>query len=157
PAQGSILRRQDYAPGRDYMNPFALMRRFNDEMDRHFWSRIWGSGDPTSANMSMWNPPIDVRERDGNIEVCAELPGINKEDVRVEATDEGLVIEGEKKQEIEKNEGGYHRTERSYGRFYRLVPLPEGANADQAKAEFRNGILQVRVPYSRPQQQAKGR
>src|SRR5579871_3542085 len=97
-SQSSIVRRQDYPPRDYYFNPFAMMRRFSDDMDRNFWSRIWG-GDSNS-----WNPPIDVRERNGNIEVCAELPGINKDDLKVEATDEGLVIQGEKKQEIEKDE-----------------------------------------------------
>jgi HSP20 family protein len=149
--QGSILRRQEYPPSRDYnFNPFAMMRRFSDEMDRNFWQRILGDA-------SAWNPAVEVRERNGNLEIDAELPGINKEDVKVEATNEGIVIEGEKKREFETTDGGYHRTERSYGHFYRVVALPEGAELDKARAEFRNGVLQIRVPFSRQQQQRRGR
>ena len=80
---------------------------------------------------------------------------MNKDDVKVECTDEGIVIEGEKKREHESKEGGFHRTERSYGHFYRMIPLPDGAQAENAKAEFRDGVLQVKVPI--PEGQRKSR
>jgi HSP20 family protein len=65
------------------------------------------------------------------------------------------VIEGEKKREQESEEGGWRRTERSYGRFYRMIPLPEGAEAEQAKADFKDGVLTVRAPLS--EQHRRGR
>jgi HSP20 family protein len=128
-----------------------MMRRLSEEMDRAFNSSF---GLSRSAE-GLWSPAVDVRERDGNLEIQAELPGLNKDDVRVECTDEGIIIEGEKKREQESNEGGWRRTERSYGHFYRMIPLPEGADPDKAKAEFKDGVLQVRVPIS--QETRKGR
>ena len=128
------------------MNPFSLMRRLTDEMDRWFEGR--GGGE-----IAQWSPAVEVRERNGNLEVVAELPGINQNDVKVEVTDEGLVIQGERKREHEEKREGYYRSERSYGHFYRLVPLPENASVDQARAEFRVGELRVSVPV--PEQQRK--
>lgn len=126
-------------------SPFELMRRFSEEMDRMFESMSpWRL--PARAGTAVWSPPIDIYERDGNLVVSAELPGLSKEDVKVEATPEGLILEGERKQEREERRGGVYRSERSYGRFYRMIPLPEDADIDQAKAQFTNGVLEVTVP-----------
>ncbi|HLK48530.1 MAG TPA: Hsp20/alpha crystallin family protein [Bryobacteraceae bacterium] len=116
------------------------MRRFTDEMDR------WFNEGREGGEMSMWSPSIDVRERDNSVVVSADLPGINKDEVKVEATDQGLCIRGERKQEQEEKREGYYRSERSYGSFCRVVPLPEGANLDQARAQFKDGVLEVTVP-----------
>lgn len=150
-SQRGISRREDYFPSRDIfsLNPFSMMRRLGEEMDRAFASSFGLT--PRFGDGSMWSPPIEVRERNHQLEIVAELPGLNKDDVRVELTDEGIIIEGEKKRETESEEGGIHRSERTYGRFYRMIPLPEGAKADQAKAEFKDGVLNVRVPLSENQ------
>jgi HSP20 family protein len=149
-----IQRREEYLPSRDIFgfSPFSMMRRLSDEMDRAFAS-TFGLGRTTGG--AGWMPPVEVRERDNNLEITAELPGMNKDDVKVECTDEGLIIEGEKKREKETTEGGFHRSERSYGHFYRVIPLPEGADADKAKAEFKDGVLRVQVPL--PEQRRKSR
>jgi HSP20 family protein len=146
--QRGVARRQDDYPSRDLFSfsPFSMMRRLSEEMDRAFGSNFGPSRG--FGEFGAWAPPVDVRERDGNVEIHAELPGLNKGDVKVECTDEGIVIEGEKKREHETEEGGWRRTERSYGRFYRMIPLPEGAQSEQAKAEFKDGVLTVRVPVS---------
>jgi len=78
--------------------------------------------------------------------ISAELPGLKKEEVKVEVSDDALVIEGERKQEHKEDHEGYHRWERSYGRFYRSLPLPEGARTDQVKAELKDGVLKVSIP-----------
>jgi len=78
--------------------------------------------------------------------VTAELPGLKKEDVKVELTEDALIIQGERKQEHKEDHEGFHRWERSYGQFYRSIPLPEGAKTDQAKAELTDGVLKVSVP-----------
>jgi HSP20 family protein len=136
-----------------YFSPFSMMRRLSEEMDRAFSS---GSGlRRWAGDESTWSPAVEVRERNGNVEISAELPGLNKEDVKVECTDEGVQIEGEKKRESTSEEGGIHRTERSYGHFYRMIPLPEGANADKATAEFKNGVLQVRVPIDESKRKSR--
>jgi HSP20 family protein len=144
--QRGIERRHE-SYGRDLfgLSPFSMMRRLSEEMDRAF-SRSFGF--PRWNEPGMWAPPIEVRERNNNLEIVAELPGLTKDDVKVEFTDEGLVIEGEKRRERETEEGGYHRSELSFGRFYRMVPLPESADPDKAKAEFKNGVLTVQLPVS---------
>jgi len=146
-----ISRRGEYFPSRDLfaMNPFSMFRRLSEEMDRAFASsfglgREFGGG----LERGLWNPPIEVRERNNNVEVVAELPGMSKDDVKVEFSEDGLILEGEKRREREQEEGGVHRSERSYGRFYRTIPLPDGADPDKAKAEFKNGVLTVQVPVS---------
>jgi len=130
-------------------NPFALMRRMAEEMDRVFEGRL------QRGEMSSWMPAVEVNEHDGKLEVVADLPGINESDVKVEVTDEGLVIQGERKREREEKGEHYHRSERSYGQFYRLIPLPENANLDQARAEFRNGELRVSVPVPERQRNTR--
>jgi HSP20 family protein len=145
--QHGVARRQEYYPSRDpfSVSPFTMMRRLTEEMDRAFGG---GFGLWPSFGETGWAPPIEVRERNGKLEVIAELPGLNKEDVKVECTDGGIVIQGEKRREQESHEGGVERSERVYGRFYRQIPLPDGAEADKAKAEFKNGVLQVEIPMS---------
>ncbi len=132
------------------LSPFSLMRRFTDEMDRVFQ----GVGGRRQES-ALWSPAVEVTEHDGKLEVVADLPGVKENDVKVEVTDEGLVIQGERKREHEEKGEGYYRSERSYGQFYRLIPLPDGANLDQARAEFRNGELRVSLPV--PEQQRKAR
>src|SRR5579864_4592051 len=133
-------------------SPFALMRRFTEEMDRLFEGHGWRGH---RSEVTQWVPAIEVKEQDGKLEVVAELPGIKENDVKVGVTDQGLVIQGERKQEHEEKSEGFYRSERSYGQFYRLIPLPEGANVDQARAEFRNGELRISIPV--PEQQRKVR
>ena len=119
------------------------------------FSSAWDDREFGSRELGSWTPAVEVREQDGNLVVHAELPGLNKDDVKVEVTNEGLVIQGERKREHEEDRGGIHRSERSYGAFYRLIPLPEGANIDQAKAQFNNGVLEVRVPIPKSQEKSR--
>jgi HSP20 family protein len=128
------------------VNPFALMRQFTDEMDRAF-ARIPNGG-------AAWRPTIEVKEKDGKLVVTAELPGLKKEDVKVNVVGNALTLEGERKAEQEEKREGYYHTERSYGRFFRSIPLPEGVKPEQAAAHFKDGVLEVTVPL--PEAQAKG-
>lgn len=129
----------------DFFNsdPFSWMRRFHDEMDRTF-ARFFGKD--SDGEVGTWYPAIEVTERDGQLQVHAELPGLKPEDVKVEVTDDALVIQGERKYEREDKKGGVYRSERRYGQFYREIPLPEGAKAEQAKAQFKDGVLEVILP-----------
>jgi HSP20 family protein len=133
-------------------DPFSWMRRFHEEMDRTF-SRFFGRESDTES--APWYPAIEVAERNGQLQVHAELPGVKPEDVKVEVTDNALILQGERKYEHEDKQGGVYRSERRYGRFYREIPLPEGANADQAKAQFRDGVLEVVLPV--PEQKSNRR
>lgn len=121
-------------------SPFSMMRRLSEEMDRsfgRFFSREEGE--------SFWAPAVDVTESNGQLKVHAELPGLKPEDVHVEVQNDQLVIQGERKFEHEEKGDNVYRSERRYGRFYRAIPLPEGANTEQAKAQFQNGVLEVSI------------
>ena len=154
---GSVARRQYFDPtfgfGGDIfrMSPFALLRMMTEQMDREFGG--FGSTQNTGASgssVAAWRPALEMREKDGNLVISADLPGLNEKDVNVEVADDMLVIQGERRSEHEEGQGTTHRTERSYGRFYRAVQLPDGAQADQARAEFHNGVLQITVPTQEP-------
>jgi HSP20 family protein len=129
-------------------NPFEMMRRFSEEMDRTF-------GGFGREENRVWSPAVEVRQKDDSLVICADLPGLNKDEVKVEVTEEGLVIQGERKREEEDRGEGFYRSERSYGRFYRLIPLPEDANLDQAKAQFKDGVLEVVVPAPKSAKQKR--
>jgi len=123
------------------MDPSSLMRRMSHEFDRMF---DWGGGREQSSKM--WSPAIEVKQRDNQLVVQAELPGLKPEDVKLEVVDGSLVIQGESRSEQEETKGGVHISERRYGSFYRAIPLPESAKVDQAQARFNNGVLEVTVP-----------
>jgi len=131
------------------MNPFALMRRMSEDMDRMF------SGSVEAGGGSSWLPAVEVTERGNTLVVRADLPGINQDDLEVEVTPDGLTIQGERKREHEERGAWGYRSERSYGSFYRTIPLPEGASVDGAKAAFKDGVLEVTVPV--PEQQNRRR
>jgi len=136
------------------MSPFELMRRFTDELDRAFEGLGIARG-AGAGEIQMWTPSVEVIERDNNLVVRAELPGLDKDDVRVELTDDGLVIEGERKREHEESSEGGYRSEIEYGRFYRMIPLPEGVNVDQAQARMNNGVLEVAIPMAEVRRQRR--
>jgi len=137
------------------MSPLGLMRRFADEMDRVF-STFNASGQRNALGEELtWTPVVEVRQDENQLIVNAELPGLSDKDVRVETTPEGLVIQGERQREYSTQEGGIQRSERSYGRFWRLIPLPEGADVEQAKANFENGVLQITIPTPEAQEQRR--
>jgi HSP20 family protein len=132
------------------LNPFSLMRRISEEMDRTFGESRRGDG-----GSAMWSPAVEVSEQNGNYVVRAELPGLKPDQVRLEISDDALILQGERTVEREQDSGGVHRTELRYGQFYRAIPLPEGANAEQARAKFENGILEVSVPISEQQSRTR--
>ncbi len=134
------------------LNPFAplsAMRHMTEEMDQ------WLHGNGGEGLTKDWAPTVDVHRCNGSLVVSAELPGLKREEVKVEMTDDAITIEGERKREHKEDHEGYHRYERSYGRFYRVIPLPEGAKADQAKAELKDGLLKVTVPVAASDKKAK--
>jgi HSP20 family protein len=93
-----------------------------------------------------WVPEIGVFERDNRLVTTVDLPGLKKEDVKVEVTDGNLTVSGERRIESEEKKDNVYRRERAYGSFYRTVPLPEGAKLDDVKATFADGVLEITVP-----------
>ena len=91
-------------------------------------------------------PAVDIVEKDKAFEVTAELPGLSESDVDVKVADNRLVITGEKKEEHERDDKGYHLSERNYGSFMRSFSLPEGVDSGKIDATFKNGVLKVTLP-----------
>ena len=135
--------------------PFSLMRRFSDDVDRFFGSAFGSSALHRAGSSGTWTPVVDVRQRDNMVEVVAELPGMKRDDIKVECTDEGIILEGDKREERVETRGGIHHSERSYGHFYRLIPLPAGADPEKATADFRDGLLQIKVPVQEGRQRRR--
>ena len=141
--------------GEPMSNPFQFFRRMTEEMDRWFDRAVHGyptqQNDPfgslarSLSGSGLWAPRIEAFQRGDEFIVRAELPGLKKEDVRVNVTDDSIVIEGERRDEFENTHGDVYHTERSYGSFYREVPLPEGAISDKTDASFKNGVLEVKL------------
>jgi len=142
-APASAMFRSMFPFGRNFgWGPFGLMQELNEEMERAF------RGVVPKTQLEPWTPAVDVQQCNGDLVVTAELPGLKKEDVKVELTDDSIVIQGERKQEHKEDHEGFHTWERSYGKFYRSIALPEGAKPDQAKAELTEGVLKVSVPVA---------
>ena len=130
--------------------------------------RLWGQAWPLrprplsrplrrmALTPTRWAPTVDVYEKDNTVTVKAELPGVKKEDIDVTLEQGDLVIRGERKAESEVKEDNYYRMERSYGTFYRRIPLPFEVKAEQSTAQYKDGVLEVRVPrpaHEQPQPQ----
>jgi len=132
-------------------SPFAWMRQMQDQLDRTF-SGLWSGGGTRSSwgpdtafGPSDWSPPIDVFQRGNELVIRADVPGLSKDDITVDIADDQLTIRGDRRYEHEEERDGVFRSERSYGSFCRVVPLPDGAIVDSAKATFNNGVLEVVV------------
>jgi HSP20 family protein len=95
-----------------------------------------------------WCPSVDISETEQEFLIKAELPGLHKEDVKVNMKDNVLTLQGSRKQESETKGLHYHRIERSYGNFLRSFTLPENIDTNKLKANFNNGILEIKIPKS---------
>jgi len=133
--------------------PFGSLSRWDRDIDRmmdDFFGRRLGSRWPDrwfgSDDMEIAAPAVDVFEEKDDIVVKAELPGIERDNIEVNLADHHLTIKGEKRKEEEVKQEHYYRSERSYGSFMRTVDLPKDVHADKVKANFKNGILEVRLP-----------
>ncbi len=125
----------------------ALLMRpepFTRDVDRLFDAFFGGGG--TQAEARRWVPPMDLVEAEDHFLLKADLPGLSEEDVSIEVQDGTLTISGERRAEHVSREKGWHRIERSFGRFSRALALPEGVNPDAVTAEFDKGVLSVRIP-----------
>ena len=141
-------------------NPLDTMMRLSNEMDQ-LMDSLFGTRFALPRRLAssragvpeVWSPRIDVRQAGDAIVITAELPGVPREAIQIEATDTGIAISGERQQTREEGGGdrGYQFSERSYGSFYRSIPLPETANVEQAKANMRDGVLEITVP-TKPEQ-----
>lgn len=136
-----------------------IFRSLQDEIDRvfnrfqDFTPASTGQALLSGNGMMKLQPRIDISETDGEIQVEAELPGVELADVEVSVVNEILVIEGRKSTESEKKEKNYHLVERSQGQFMRRIPLGFDVDADKVEAKFNNGVLNVTI--QKPEEQVK--
>ena len=126
-------------------DPLAFMRRITEELDRAFGPREDVAWLPDLYPRA-WAPQLEVFERNQKFVVRVDLPGLAKEDVKIEVTHDELTVEGERKLEEEKKEEGLYRTERTYGKFFRRIEIPEYVKGEQAVATFKNGVLAIEMP-----------
>jgi HSP20 family protein len=145
---------------RSWGDPFDSFRRFVERFERWPFGTAWNSPFETSARRrglaGLWTPQVESFQRGDQFIVRADLPGLERGDVQVEVEDDALVISGERSSEEQHQDDGYYTSERSYGRFCRVIPLPDGAIQDSAKATFQNGVLEVSV-QAPPREVRQGR
>ena len=137
-------------------NPFGEMTAMQNRINRLFNEPYWPvgrMGDDTG--MGMWNPVVDLYEKDDHFVIKAELPGVNKKDIAIDLKDRVLTLSGERSYENEVKEENYYRRERSYGKFQRAFTLPADVDSDKIKAEFNDGLLQIEVPKPEEQKPKK--
>ena len=118
----------------------------HDDLDRwrpRLFEEPW---ELSAIGASRWLPSADVHETDNELIVTAEVPGLDRNDLDLRITPEGLTIRGEKREESEDKRKGFYVAECRYGSFVRTVPLPPGLDVDRAKARVKNGVLTVRFP-----------
>ncbi|RMG91013.1 MAG: Hsp20/alpha crystallin family protein [Zetaproteobacteria bacterium] len=123
-------------------SPWQELESINRQLARLLDDRALGFG----GEAGEWAPSVDIRETDDALIVEAELPGIEKKDVKIEVRDGVLSISGERRYEKDVKEENVHRIERAYGRFARSFVLPTNVDADKIKARMKNGVLEVRLP-----------
>ncbi len=139
----------------DKTDPFRAMQREFDRMMRDFGTTMPAAF--AGGGAAPLAPLIDISETKDGIDVTAELPGVEEDDVEVMLTDRLLIIKGEKKAETEKKEKDYHLVERSYGSFRRSVTLPFEADPKTVKADFDKGVLKIHLPKPAAKAKASNR
>ena len=144
-----VLRKDPSPPGsyplesihREIDNVFDQMLRGFD-----FPSLAWNRFGAPLTDGNWLKPALDVAAGDDAYTLSVELPGVDQKDVEVELNEDTLMIKGEKSQEHEEKNKGYHRLERSYGSFRRILSLPEDADRDAIRATFQNGVMNIKIP-----------
>jgi HSP20 family protein len=147
-------RRKTAAPARQggaEEHPFALLHRQMDDLFERFfrdWDDPFGVPAPAlgAGTEGTMMPSVDVAETDDELQVTADLPGMSEKDVEVSVDDQVLTLRGEKRMDREEKKKNWHVIERAYGSFHRSIPLPSGLDESRIKAQFKNGVLTVRLP-----------
>jgi HSP20 family protein len=130
-------------------DPFVELEDVSKQLNRIF-GKFPARTEPGRELLTMadWAPDVDITETDTAYLIKGEIPGVNKEDVKVNIENGMLTMSGERKQEKEEKGKKFHRIERSYGSFMRSFRLPDNVDESAVKAEFKDGMLNVTVPKS---------
>ncbi|CAB1060448.1 hypothetical protein D1BOALGB6SA_5214 [Olavius sp. associated proteobacterium Delta 1] len=128
-------------------NPWRDMPIVHNRLNRFFDEPFLRIGRmDEEANPGLWNPAVDLYEKDDHFVIKAELPGVDKNNIKVDLKDRVLTLSGERTYDNEVKEENYYRKERSYGKFQRAFALPTDVDSDKITAEFKDGVLRVEVP-----------
>jgi len=126
---------------------FEPFRDLQDRMNRLFTESYRGqAGEEDWALGGTWAPAVDIYEQENNIVIKAELPGVDPKDVDIRLDNNILTIKGERKARQEHQQGDYFQQEVCSGAFARTITLPEGVNADEVKARYHDGVLEISMP-----------
>ncbi|WP_457639811.1 Hsp20/alpha crystallin family protein [Persephonella sp.] len=136
-------------------NPFRELARIEQELNKVFNELVPTPKSGEIGEVATWNPRVDIYEKDNKLVIEAEIPGAKKEDVEVKIKDNAVVIKGEVKREEEEKDKTYYRSERFYGVFERVIPLPVEVKVEEAKASFENGILKIEIPKVSEEKEVK--
>jgi HSP20 family protein len=129
-------------------DPFRELEHMQSRLNHFFGDVPFQRTGEDGMSFSGWSPAVDVQETDKEYLIKADLPDVKKEDVRVQFLDGAVTIEGERQQEKEEKGRRFHKLEREYGTFRRRFALPTEVDASKVQAEFKNGVLNVRLPKS---------
>jgi HSP20 family protein len=119
----------------------SLQSEMNRLFDGFFGARTGGNG-----NARRWVPAMDLAETEDELILTADLPGLDEDDISIEIKDGTLTLAGERKDTRQSEGRGYHRVERSFGRFSRTMSMPRGVDAESVRAHFHQGVLEVHIP-----------
>ncbi len=149
-------------------DPFDEVRKLEEAIDsvfNDFWrtegrralptSKRGKGGEIARTEEIIWSPAIDLIDRDKEIVVRADLPGVSKDNIKIKIDPESISISGEIKKEKKEENETYYREERIYGKFSRVIPLPSEVDPEKAEAKFENGVLEIRVPKVKPAKKVK--
>jgi HSP20 family protein len=125
--------------------PLGEVNNFKREMDQMF-DNFFGSGKDVDEFSSAWHPSVDIKETKDDFVLMAEVPGMSKDDIKINISENTLTIKGEKKEEQKGDDQNYHRVERRYGAFQRSFTLPTQIHGTKVKAAYKDGILTITMP-----------
>ena len=129
------------------LNPWREMTSMHNPLNHMFESPIFRSHrSDEDVSFGVWNPAVDLYEKDDSFVITAELAGVDKDNISIDLKDGVLTLSGERSDDGEVKEDSYYRRERIYGKFHRAFSLPADVNSDKIKAEFKDGVLQIEVP-----------
>jgi len=129
-------------------DPFRELEEMSDRLNRMVTRPATRTNGKESLTVADWMPTVDISETDGEYVIKAELPEVKKDDVKVTLEDGILTIQGERCREKDEKTTKYHRVERSYGSFARSFSLPDQVDENGVKADYKDGMLNLRIPKS---------
>lgn len=128
-------------------SPLREMAMANSYFNRLFDNSFGRRGfDNSELELSHWHPMVDIYDREGEIVIKAELPGLEKKDITIDVKDRVLTLKGERTYDNEVKEDKYYRRERAFGKFERSFSLPDGLDPEKIKADYKDGLLSVEIP-----------